>query len=392
MKRDWMKLDQAYLLPTYGRMPVVVADARGATITDVEGKCYLDLFAGLAVNVLGHGHPALMEELEEQSKRFLHISNFFYNIPAIELAEKMIERTFPGKIFFTNSGAESTEAMIKYIHKYSKGNNGKGVVVFENSFHGRTLGALKLTRMNNVQQDFPTIKFPVHEIPTEDIQALESCFKTHQPAAFLFEPISGSGGVHVISTEFMERAQALCEAHGVLFCVDEIQTGIGRTGRLFAYEYSDVKPDLLLFAKGVGGGLPLGGIIVAEKISHYFKPGDHGTTFAPNPLSSSLGRRTLEVIDNVFLQQVREKGEYMIKKLEALKVTFPHSIGDIRGRGLMIGVEILKGSQTLKQNFLEREMLVNMTSGNILRLIPPLVIEKEEIDRFISVFEEIMTR
>ncbi|AKL94414.1 acetylornithine aminotransferase ArgD [Clostridium aceticum] len=390
MKKDWITLDQKYVLPTYGRMSIVVKKGEGMYITDEEDHTYLDLFSGLAVNVLGHCHPLLLEELKNQSNQFGHISNFFYNKPAIELAEKLVEATFPGKIYFANSGAESTEAAIKYIHKYGQENNRQGIVVFKNSFHGRTLGALKLTRMEKVQQDFPTPGFPVHEFEKEDLQQLEEVFKKHQPAALLFEPVFGSGGLQVISVEFIEGARALCDQYNVLLCMDEIQTGMGRTGELFAYQYSNVTPDVLLFAKGVGGGLPLGGILVAEKLAHYFKEGDHGTTFAPSPIASALGKKTMEILQEGILAQSKEVGNYLKTELERLKDQYPEIIGEIRGKGLMLGAVILKNHEILKGKFIEKNILVNMTNVNILRLLPSLIIEKQHVDTFIESFEEII--
>lgn len=390
MIKDWMMLDQQYILPTYGRMPIVVKKAEGMYITDENNEIYLDLFSGLAVNVLGHCHPQLLEEMQYQSSQFGHLSNFFYNKPAIELAERLVKSTFSGKIYFANSGAESTEAAIKYIHKYGKDVGQEGVVVFKNSFHGRTLGALKLTRMEKVQQDFPSIDMPVYELEKEDLQLLEMIFKKHHPAALLFEPIFGSGGVQVISEKFIEEARKLCDQYNVLLCLDEIQTGVGRTGKLFAYQYTDITPDILLFAKGVGGGLPLGGILVADKIAHYFKGGDHGTTFAPNPIAAALGKRTVEILEEGILSQSNEMGGYLKEQLEVLKREYPEVIGEIRGKGLMIGVEILKNHDTLNKHFHDRKILVNVTNVNILRLLPSLIIEKEHIDRFISVFKEII--
>ncbi|SNS03507.1 acetylornithine aminotransferase [Anaerovirgula multivorans] len=391
MIKDWMMLDQQYILPTYGRMPIVVKKAEGMYITDENNETYLDLFSGLAVNALGHCHPQLLEEMQRQSSQFGHISNFFYNKPAIELAERLVNSTFPGKIYFANSGAESTEAAIKYIHKYSKDVGQEGVVVFKNSFHGRTLGALKLTRMEKVQQDFPSINMPVYELEKEDLQLLEMIFLKHQPAALLFEPIFGSGGVQVISKEFIEEARKLCDRYNVLLCMDEIQTGMGRTGELFTYQHTNITPDILLFAKGIGGGLPLGGILVAEKIAHYFKGGDHGTTFAPNPIAAALGKRTIEILQESILSQSKEMGVYLKEQLEALKSQYPEFIGEIRGKGLMIGVEILKNHDILNKQFHDRKILVNVTNVNILRLLPSLIIEKQHVDTFISNFSQIVS-
>ncbi|SCY02356.1 aspartate aminotransferase family protein [Alkaliphilus peptidifermentans] len=391
MKEKWIQLDAEYLLPTYDRLPIVVEKAKGMYITDEDGQSYLDLFSGLAVNILGHCHPLLVEELEKQSQQFSHISNFLYNKPAILLAETLVQNSFAGKIFFANSGAESTEAAIKYIHKYGKDKGKNGIIVFKNSFHGRTSGAMKLTRMASVQQDFSTIDEAVYELDEQDIEKLKDIILNQKPAAFLFEPISGSGGIEVITKEFMEAAEALCKEHGVLYCVDEIQTGMGRTGKLFAYQHTSVKPDILLFAKGVGGGLPLGGILVANEISHYFKVGDHGTTFAPNPVSASLGLKTIEILQNGLINEVPGKELYLINKLKEVKEQFPQYIGEIRGKGFMLGVVINGNANQLRLQFMERNILVNITNGNILRLLPPLIINYDEIDTFVNYLIEILT-
>jgi len=390
MKRDWIGLDQQYMLPTYGRIPLVVKQAVGMYIIDEDDNKYLDMFSGLAVNILGHCHPALIEELNNQAQQFSHISNFFYNKPALLLAESIIKNTFMGKVFFTNSGAESTEAAIKYIHKYGKDKNKSGIIVFKNSFHGRTSGALKLTRMDSIQQDFDTIQTPVYQLDNQDIQQLKEFIENYKPAAFLFEPISGSGGIQVISREFMKAAELLCKEHQVLFCIDEIQTGMGRTGKLFAYQHTDISPDILLFAKGIGGGLPLGGIWVAQHISHYFKNGDHGTTFAPSPISAALGLKTMEILEKDILKQVAEKESYLLGKLYELRQQFPGHIGDIRGLGMMIGIDMLGNISNLRDSFMKKNILVNITNGNILRLLPSLIIKEKEMDIFIKAFTEIL--
>jgi len=384
MTKNWMDLDKKYILPTYDRLPIVVKSAKGMTITDEEDNEFLDLFSGLAVNILGHCHPEIQREIEIQSKKFLHLSNVFYNKPAIELAQNMIDKTFEGKIFFTNSGAESTEAAIKYIHKYGVSKNKNGVIVLKNSFHGRTLGALKLTRMSSMQQDFPMTTMPVYELSGEDLNDLENIAKQYNPAAFLFEPVLGSGGIQVITKEFIENARDICKNHDILFCIDEIQTGMGRTGKLFAYQHTNVIPDILLFSKGFGGGLPLGGILVKEERSNYFKPGDHGTTFAPNPLSAALGNKTIDLLYEGIIENVEERSTYLYDQLSKLKQQFPSFIGDIRGKGLMVGIDLLIDPKNVQQELFARRILANITNGNVLRLLPPLIIREEDINYFIN--------
>ncbi len=392
MAKDWINLDKEYILPTYERLPIVVKNAKGMIITDEEDNEFLDLFSGLAVNVLGHCHSEIQKEIQKQSKDFLHISNIFYSKPAIELARKIAKNTYKGKVFFTNSGTESTEAAIKYIHKYGQSNNKKGIIVLKNSFHGRSLGAIKLTRMASIQQDFPTINMPVYELEREDLSSLETIVAKYNPAALLFEPILGSGGIQVISKEFMENAKNLCEKHNVLYCLDEIQSGMGRTGKLFAYQHTNVTPDILLFSKGFGGGLPLGGILVKEEISNYFKAGDHGTTFAPNPLSAALGSKTIDILYEEIMENVEEQSFYLYNELSKLKQQFPSFIGDIRGKGLMVGIDLLKDPKKMQNELFDNKILANITSGNVLRLLPPLIIKKDNIDYFINVLNKIFSK
>lgn len=389
MTKDWINLDKEYILPTYERLPIVVNKAKGMIITDEEGNEFLDLFSGLAVNVLGHCHSEIQKEIQRQSKEFLHISNIFYAKPAIELAQKIVNYTYKGKMFFTNSGTESTEAAIKYIHKYGESNNKKGIIVLKNSFHGRSLGAVKLTRMPRIQQDFPTINMPVYELDIENLNSLEKIITKHNPAALLFEPILGSGGIQVISKEFMENAKSLCEKYNVLYCLDEIQSGMGRTGKLFAYQHTNITPDILLFSKGFGGGLPLGGILVKEEISNYFKAGDHGTTFAPNPLSAALGSKTIDILYEEVMENVEKQSFYLYDELSKLKKQFPSFIGDIRGKGLMVGIDLLKDPKKVQHKLFDNKILTNVTFGNVLRLLPPLIIKKDNIDYFINVLNKI---
>jgi len=268
--------------------------------------------------------------------------------------------------------------------------NKSGMIVLKNSFHGRTLGALKLTRMHSMQQDFPMTDLPVYELDGEDLNELENMILAHNPAALLFEPILGSGGIQVITKEFMENARDLCKKHNVLYCIDEIQTGMGRRGKLFAYQHTNVIPDILLFSKGFGGGLPLGGILVKEEYGNYFKPGDHGTTFAPNPLSAALGNKTIDLLYGGIIENVEEKSTYLYEQLSKLKEQFPSFIGDIRGKGLMIGIDLLTDPKKVQQQLFDHRILANITNGNVLRLLPPLIIQKDDIDYFISTLSTIL--
>lgn len=388
---DWGKLDQDYMMPTYAhlKLPIAIEKGEGNYLYDTKGKKYLDLFTGLAVNVVGHSHPRIVETLVNQGSRFLHISNIYLNPPAIMLAKRLSELSLGGKVFFANSGAEATEAAVKFIHKYQSriAPERKGIVVLKNGFHGRTLGALKLTRQPHVYQDFPLPPYKVIEIEADNLEMLEKALEDH-PAALLMEPVMGSAGVFPLSDHFMDKAWELCQKHKVLYCMDEIQTGMGRTGTLFAYQRRlGIKPDLVLFAKGVGGGLPLGGIVTTPELSDLFTGGDHGTTFAPSPLSAALGNTVLDILEDGLLETSQLVSNHLWEQLNLLKSSHP-LIEDLRGKGFMVGI-VLKGDAalagTLRQRMMERGILIDITQKTIIRLLPPLTLTIEEIDTFISV-------
>lgn len=391
---NWGELDEAYIMSTVKRLPITIEKAEGNYLYDTEGHSYLDLFTGLAVNILGHSHPAIIHALRVQGEKFLHISNLFYNQPAIRLAQRLIENSIPGKVFFCNSGAEATEAAIKLVHKWtvSQGNGRDGIVVVKNSFHGRTLGALRLTRQPHVYQDFPSPAFPVFEVEVEDIDQLRSVCEKQRPAAILIEPVLGSGGVIPISEAYLEEIGRICEQQGVLCCIDEIQTGMGRTGKFFAYQHTGVRPDMILFAKGVGGGLPLGGVIGGEGLQDLFKPGDHGTTFAPSPLSAALGNAVMDVlIDQGLLEESSRVSDYLWARLAEIKQKYSAQITDIRGKGMMIGIVTNFSAEHISQlqrELLKQGILVDVTQKIIVRLLPPLTLTVEEVDTVIQAFDQ----
>ncbi|RSL31075.1 aminotransferase class III-fold pyridoxal phosphate-dependent enzyme [Salibacterium salarium] len=394
---SWSSLDQEYLMHTYQRLPIAIEKGEGNYLIDEEGTSYLDLFTGLAVNILGHSHPYLLRKLEEQAHQFLHISNVFLNKPAITLAQRLIDQSVQGKVFFANSGAEAVEASVKLIHQWKKqhDNTKNGIVVLENSFHGRTLGSIQLTRQAGIYQDFPAADYPVYETQAHDLESLEAVFQEKKPAALLMEPVLGSGGIMPLSEMFLEEAEKLCRQYGVLFCVDEIQTGMGRTGPLFAYQHTNVEPDIILFAKGIGGGLPLGGLIAKAGLGNLFQPGDHGTTFGPNPLSAALGNAVLDVLlDQGGLENGRDHANYLWSQLEYLKVRSGGKITEIRGRGMMLGILLKAGEgevKNMQQQLLRRGFMVNVTQGTIIRLLPPLTLKKQETDSFVQALEEELT-
>lgn len=392
---NWQELDQQYIMHTVKRLPIAISHAEGNYLFDTNGNRYLDLFTGLGVNVLGHSHPRLIETLQKQGNRFLHISNVFLNPPAIRLAERLITYTLgKGKVYFANSGAEATEAFIKLVHKWIKKTNTKknGILVLKNSFHGRTLGALHLTRQPSVYQDYPQPSFPIYEITPNDLDEFNHICQKYQPAAILVEPILGSGGVIPLEKSFLQAIAQTAKENNMLFCVDEIQTGIGRTGTLFAYQAMGVTPDIILFAKGIGGGLPLGGLIAGEKTQDCFSPGDHGSTFAPSPLSAALGNTILDVLlEDGLLEKSKENAKYLWTQLTKLKEKYFSHIKCIQGKGMMIGIHMCltpKQVRQVQESLLSNGFLVNVTSQTVIRLLPPLTLTQNEIDSFICAFEK----
>lgn len=391
---NWAELDQRYIMPTYShlKLPIAIERGEGNYLYDTEGKRYLDLFGGLAVNVLGHSHPKIVEALKDQGSRFLHISNVYLNPPAITLAKRLSELTLKGKVFFANSGAEATEAAIKWLHKYQTKavSDREGIVVLKGGFHGRTLGALKLTRQPSVYQDFPLPAFKVIEIEPENLTELEAALEK-KPLAILLEPVLGSGGVIPLSEAFLQRVSDLTQKNDVRLMVDEIQTGIGRTGTLFAYQQTPLQPDLILFAKGVGGGLPLGGIIAKPEWSDLFGPGDHGSTFAPSPLSASLGNAVLDcLLEDSILEASKETIGYLWEKLSELAAQSSY-ISEVRGKGMMIGI-VTGGTpeqvKALRQKMQASGILIDITQKTIIRLLPPLTLTYDEIDQFVQLLNE----
>ncbi|MBE2978912.1 aspartate aminotransferase family protein [Priestia megaterium] len=390
---DWFQLDKEYLMSTYRRMPVAIKRGEGCKLYDVNGKEYLDLFSGVGVNILGYNHPNIVKATHEQVEKSLHLPFHFLNPVAIEYAKKLVDYSLKdGKVYFTNSGAEATEATLKLIHKYRyiTGQKRDGIIVFQESFHGRTLGALHFTRQESVYQDFPRTSIPVYEVERENLKELERTILKENPIAIMLEPILGSGGIYPLSGEYLKGVEELCKQYNMLFIVDEVQSGIGRTGKLFAYQHFGITPDIIQFGKGAGGGTPLGGIIVGSRLYDTFSPGDHGTTFAHSPIGTALGLTVLNtLIDEGLMHSSYEMSLYLNEKLQKIQENNPSFIGEVRHCGMMFGISIHethKNVEKLQLELLNKGMLVDLTNGNTIRLLPPYIITKTEIDEFINQF------
>ena len=383
--QELIKIEDDYFINTFTRQPVVLDHGEGVKVTDIDGNEYLDMFAGIAVNALGHNHPKLVKAIQEQAEKLIHISSIYYNEPALIYAKKLIEMTSFDRIFYANSGAEANEGAIKLAVKYT----GKSEVISTvESFHGRTVVTLAATGHEHYHEPFKAI-LPKGfiNVPYNDIEAIKEAI-TENTAAIIVEPIQGEGGINVPDIEYLKEIEKICHEKDIVFIVDEVQTGFGRCGTLFAHELFDVKPDIMTMAKGIGGGVPMGGILATEKVAGAFVPGDHGTTFGGGPLVCAAANAVLDtIIDENILDNVNEVGNYFISELKKLDKDI---IADVRGKGLMVGIELTKPGAEYVDKLREAGFLINCTADKVLRFVPPLIITKEEIDEFVKALDEIL--
>ena len=380
-------------MSTYARLPLVLEKGKGAVVTDIEGKNYLDFVSGIAVNSLGHCDTQLLDRLKAQCESLLHVSNLYYNLPQIELATRLVEHSFADKVFFCNSGAEAVEAAIKLARKFAHekmAGNRFEIITAERSFHGRTMAALSATGQTLYQQGFEPLLPGFKHVPFNDTKAIEKAI-TSQSAAILLEPIQGEGGVRIPDSAYFSEVREICDRHDILLILDEVQTGIGRCGDLFAYESTGITPDIMTLAKGLGGGIPIGAMLATETVASSFQPGSHASTFGGNPLACTAG---IEVMDRMtkndsVLEHVQEQSAYLISRLNALQRKMP-LIKSIRGRGLMIAIDLTLPALEVIQAGQQRGILFNRTSEETLRLIPPLTITREEIDQMLDILSDIL--
>ncbi|MEK9172128.1 MAG: acetylornithine transaminase, partial [Nitrospirota bacterium] len=375
-----------YLMDTYARYPLALARGQGTKVYDVEGREYLDFLAGVAVNVLGHCHPKVTLALQQQAQHLIHTSNLFYTEPQVKLAQVLVDHSFADKVFFCNSGAEANEAAIKLARRWAHAKDGAGryeIVSMLNSFHGRTLATLTATGQDKVQKGFEPLPEGFRYVPFNDVEALSKAV-TARTAGILVEVIQGEGGVRVATPAFLKACRDISRERGALLMLDEVQTGIGRTGRLFAYEHFGITPDVMTLAKGLGGGVPIGACLATDDAAKAFTPGSHASTFGGNPLVCAAALAVLEVIleDRDILGQCARLGEYFMKGLLDLKGRCP-AVTDVRGLGLLIGVEVTLDARELVHDLRKRGILVNATSEHVLRFVPPLIVTTAEIDRVV---------
>ncbi|MCL4540412.1 MAG: acetylornithine/succinylornithine family transaminase [Bacteroidetes bacterium] len=377
---DLKEKESQYILHTYKRLPIEIDHSDGVYIYGKDGTKYLDFFGGIAVNALGYGNPQVKAAIVNQVERYMHVSNLFYMDVQIELAEMLSKLSGYPKLFLTNSGAESVEAAIKLARKWGSAREKRKLIALTNSFHGRTMGALSLTDRAKYRQGFEPFLPDVEHIGFNNVEELRAKADNSTAAVFL-EFIQGEGGVNVVSDEFVEELFSLKLKHGFLVVADEIQSGIYRTGKLFAFDHYGVRPDIVTMAKPIGGGLPLGGVLVDGPVEDVLGYGAHGTTFGGNPVSCAAGLATLRELSGKRMDlHVAKVGGYLKLKLMELKNELPDFISEVRGLGLMIGVECRTDCTEIVRSLLSKGVLANCTNGNVIRLLPPLIIQEEHVD------------
>jgi acetylornithine/N-succinyldiaminopimelate aminotransferase len=381
-----------YVMNTYGRLPMALVKGEGVYVWDAEGKKYLDFVAGLAVNSLGHCHPKVVEAIREQADTLMHVSNLYWIEPQVKLAQLLVENSAHDKVFFCNSGAEANEGAIKLVRKYAKKHMGPEkyeIITMEQSFHGRTLAAITATAQPKYQKDLEPLPEGFKYTPFNDFAALEKAISPNT-CAIMLEPIQGEGGVNVADYDFMQKVKQLCADKHLLLIFDEVQCGLGRTGKLFAYEHYGVEPDIMTLAKAIAGGFPMGALMAKDKVAECFQPGDHASTFGGNPLAAAAGFAAVSILaDKDFLARTVEIGQYFEEKLNQLKNKYSF-ITDVRGKGLILGMGITVDGKPIVDTCLEKGLLINCVGSNVLRFIPPLVITKKVVDNAVQIIDEVM--
>lgn len=379
-----------YVIPNYTRNPVVLTQGRGVYVWDSEGNRYLDLFSGWAVSSLGHCHPRVVGAIRGQAKLLQHAPNVFYTVPQGMLAKLISENSSGGQCFFCNSGAEANEAAIKLarIHYSSRGKF--KIITMNNSFHGRTIATVSATAQPRYQKGFSPLLEGFIYVPFNDLEATRKAIDD-KTCAILVEPIQGEGGINISSQSYLKGLRSLCDEFGILLILDEVQSGMGRTGKYFAYQHYGISPDIMTLAKSLGGGVAIGAMIARRDIARSLVPGSHASTFGGNPLACAAGIAVFETIQREkLLENATEMGNYSLERLNSLARAFPHIIQEVRGLGLMIGIELKQEGSKLVQRCMERCLLLNCTHERVIRFMPPLNVKKKHIDQGIALLEEVL--
>lgn len=384
--------DKKYLFQNYGeRMPASFVRGEGSCLFDQDDNKYIDFLSGIAVSSLGYQNENLNKALHNQVDKILHTSNYFLNDEQIEAAKLISNLSFPGKTLFLNSGTEANEAALKLARKYGQTKNKLNIISFAKSFHGRTFGSMSATGNPKIKEGFGPLLEGFIQLPYNDIDAFENEINKDQTCAVILEFIQGEGGINLANKEFVQKISKLCKDNEILLIIDEVQTGIGRTGTPFVYQHYDIKPDILTLAKGLAAGLPLGAIHAQENVAEYFSPGSHGSTFGGNHLSCAAAIVVLSSIsDNKFLENINKISDYTFNKLYKLKEKYSF-ITEVRGMGLHIGIELSFDGYSLVKKALENKLLINCTSNNVIRIMPPLVITEKEIDEGLTILDKLFS-
>jgi len=387
------ELSDKYVFSTYSRFPVLMVKGHGCILWDSDGKKYLDFVGGLAVCILGHCHPNIVEAIREQAQRLIHVSNLYYTEPQAKLAKLLADKSFADRIFFCNSGAEANEAAIKLARKYAKEKGCRErfkIITMTNSFHGRTMATISATGQEKIQKGFEPLLPGFTYVAFNDLEALNKAIDG-STCAVMIEPIQGEGGVNCPSGRYLKDLRNVCDTHGLLLIFDEVQVGMGRTGTLFAYEGYDVQPDIMTLAKGLAGGLPIGAMLAKEDIAASLSSGSHASTFGGNPVATAAALATINtILDDRVLENCIEVGGYLFQKLGRLREKYPF-IKDLRGKGLIVGMELEFDGGGIVTKCLERGILINCTMGKTLRFLPPLIVTKGEVDIMVRVLEDVFS-
>jgi len=389
--KEIIELSQKHVLETYKRAPVAFIKGEGAKLWDADGKEYLDFVSGLAVCNLGHCHKKVVEALKAQSETLIHTSNLYYIANSAELASLLCQYSFGERVFFCNSGSEANEAAIKLARKYfsSRGEKRNEIVSMEKSFHGRTMAAMAATGQVKIQEGFEPLLQKFVYVPFNDLEAAKAAVNKNT-AAFMIEPVQGEGGVNVPTIEYMQGLRKLCDEKGILLIIDEVQTGMGRTGKLFGYEHYNIKPDIMTLAKGLAGGVAIGAMVTTNNIAQSFGPGSHGSTFGGNPLATSAASAALRaIIDEGVVENAEKIGVYLMTKLNELKSQFPF-INEVRGKGLICALGLDFEGAEIVGKCLEKGLIINCTNNTVLRFLPPLIIGEKEVDSMISTLKTVL--
>ncbi|OGU16202.1 MAG: hypothetical protein A2X61_13055 [Ignavibacteria bacterium GWB2_35_12] len=383
MGNNLIEREKSAILQTYKRLPIEISKAEGCRIYDTKGNVYLDFLGGIAVNALGHSHPAIIHAIKSQLDKFMHVSNYYYQEPQIKLAEKLKEMTGLSKVFYTNSGTEAVEGSIKLARRWGNAQGKTEMYGFSGGFHGRTYGALSLMDKPLYKDGMGPFLPGMNIIPYNDISALHNSLD-EKTIAVIIEFLQGEGGIIAANQDFINTLFKLKEKYNFLIIGDEVQTGVGRTGKFLSYEHYGVKPDIVTMAKGLGGGLPLGAILISDKLEDVFQKGMHGTTYGGNAVACSAGYAVLQLLENGLLEQVEEVGGYMKNKLLELQMEMPNTLLELRGKGLMQGILLDFDASQLVEAMLFRRVITNAASGKVLRLVPPLIVTDSDVCIFID--------